>query len=209
MGRNAFASGMLPGLGGVAYQLLRAQPEHDLPSILKYRSRWSSHGGPDFVGAGKLAVIGEIRRCELFTKELGFPFALPRSRPLRPKCNEALSRDLWPLDPFESAPMRATSSGMSYCILCAIRLPLKIKGLAELLSGKTGRNSLTLKKLLGGIFREATLGKIHKHARTASKTQRKNRLTATYKRRFSRMSHFDPRIITSNQTRSATQSWSA
>jgi type 2 lantibiotic biosynthesis protein LanM len=34
MGRNAFAPGLLPGLGGVAYQLLRAHPEHDLPSIL-------------------------------------------------------------------------------------------------------------------------------------------------------------------------------
>ena len=68
------------------------------------------------------------------------------------KCNEALSRDLWPLDPFESAPMRATSSGMGYCILCAIQLRLEIKELAELLSGKAGSNSLTLKKLLGGIF---------------------------------------------------------
>jgi class II lanthipeptide synthase len=34
MGRNAFAPGLLPGLGGVAYQLLRVHPEHDLPSIL-------------------------------------------------------------------------------------------------------------------------------------------------------------------------------
>jgi type 2 lantibiotic biosynthesis protein LanM len=34
MGRNVFAPGLLPGLGGVAYQLLRAHPEHDLPSIL-------------------------------------------------------------------------------------------------------------------------------------------------------------------------------
>lgn len=32
--RNAFTPGLLPGLGGVAYQLLRAHPEHDLPSIL-------------------------------------------------------------------------------------------------------------------------------------------------------------------------------
>lgn len=80
-----------------------------------------------------------------------------RSRPQSgSKCNEALSRDLWPLDPFESAPMRATSSGMGYCILCAIQLPLEIKELAELLGGKTGRNSLTLKKLLGGIFSEAS-----------------------------------------------------
>jgi type 2 lantibiotic biosynthesis protein LanM len=31
---KAFAPGLLPGLGGVAYQLLRAHPEHDLPSIL-------------------------------------------------------------------------------------------------------------------------------------------------------------------------------
>ncbi|MEN3327102.1 MAG: hypothetical protein V7638_1909 [Acidobacteriota bacterium] len=34
MGRNAIAPGLLPGIGGVAYQLLRAHPEHDLPSIL-------------------------------------------------------------------------------------------------------------------------------------------------------------------------------
>src|SRR5215471_12174508 len=34
MGPNAFAPGLLPGLGGIAYQLLRAHPEHDLPSIL-------------------------------------------------------------------------------------------------------------------------------------------------------------------------------
>src|SRR5690348_2458627 len=32
------------------------------------------------------------------------------------KCNEALSEDLWPLDPFESAPMRATSSVLSNSI---------------------------------------------------------------------------------------------
>lgn len=34
MGRNVFTPALLPGLGGVAYQLLRAHPEHDLPSIL-------------------------------------------------------------------------------------------------------------------------------------------------------------------------------
>jgi len=34
MGRNSFSPGLLPGLGGIAYQLLRAHPEHDLPSIL-------------------------------------------------------------------------------------------------------------------------------------------------------------------------------
>jgi type 2 lantibiotic biosynthesis protein LanM len=34
MGGNIFTPGLLPGLGGVAYQLLRAHPEHDLPSIL-------------------------------------------------------------------------------------------------------------------------------------------------------------------------------
>ena len=68
------------------------------------------------------------------------------------KCNEALSRDLWPLEPFESAPMRATSSGMGYCILYAIQLQLKIKDLAEMLSGKAGSNSLPLKKLLCGFF---------------------------------------------------------
>jgi type 2 lantibiotic biosynthesis protein LanM len=34
MGGKAFAPGLLPGVGGVAYQLLRAHPESDLPSIL-------------------------------------------------------------------------------------------------------------------------------------------------------------------------------
>jgi len=34
MGPNAFAPGLLPGLGGVAYQLMRAHPKNDLPSIL-------------------------------------------------------------------------------------------------------------------------------------------------------------------------------
>jgi hypothetical protein len=48
--------------------------------------------------------------------------------------------------------MRATSSGMGYCILCAIPERLEIKGLAELLSGKAGSNSLPLKKLLCGFF---------------------------------------------------------
>jgi hypothetical protein len=48
--------------------------------------------------------------------------------------------------------MRATSSGMGYCNLCTIRLLLEIKNLAELLRGKTGSNSLALKKLLGEFF---------------------------------------------------------
>ncbi|MBA3964005.1 MAG: type 2 lantipeptide synthetase LanM [Chthoniobacterales bacterium] len=34
IGGNAFSPGLMPGLGGVAYQLLRAHPENDLPSIL-------------------------------------------------------------------------------------------------------------------------------------------------------------------------------
>lgn len=34
MGRTAFTPGLLPGLGGIAYQLMRAHPGHDLPSIL-------------------------------------------------------------------------------------------------------------------------------------------------------------------------------
>ncbi len=34
VGRDAFTPGLLPGVGGVAYQLLRAHPEHDVPSIL-------------------------------------------------------------------------------------------------------------------------------------------------------------------------------
>ena len=31
---NAFAPGLLPGIGGIVYQLLRAHPETDLPSVL-------------------------------------------------------------------------------------------------------------------------------------------------------------------------------
>jgi hypothetical protein len=56
--------------------------------------------------------------------------------------------------------MRATSSGMGYCIRWAIRLPLEIKELAELLDEKTGSNSLTLKKLLGGISTKPPTPKI-------------------------------------------------
>jgi len=37
IGRTAFTPGLLPGLGGIAYQLMRAHPEHDLPSILTLR----------------------------------------------------------------------------------------------------------------------------------------------------------------------------
>jgi hypothetical protein len=97
----------------------------------------------------------EIPRAEMALRisAVGSRSALRRSRrQIASKCNEALSRDLWPLDPFESAPMRATSSGMGYCILCAIQLPLETKKLAELLSGKAGSNSLPLKKLLCGFF---------------------------------------------------------
>jgi hypothetical protein len=53
--------------------------------------------------------------------------------------------------------MRATSSGLGYCILCAIRLLLEIKNLAELLDGKAGSNSLPLKKLLGEFFYDTFL----------------------------------------------------
>jgi hypothetical protein len=48
--------------------------------------------------------------------------------------------------------MRATSSVLSYCILCAILELLKIKGLAELLKGKPGSNSLSLEKISLWIF---------------------------------------------------------
>ncbi len=34
MGRDAFTPGLLPAVGGVAYQLLRSHPQNDLPSIL-------------------------------------------------------------------------------------------------------------------------------------------------------------------------------
>jgi lantibiotic modifying enzyme len=32
--RDAFAPGLMPGLGGIAYQLLRMHPDHGLPSVL-------------------------------------------------------------------------------------------------------------------------------------------------------------------------------
>jgi hypothetical protein len=34
MAREAFSPALLPGAGGVAYQLLRLHPESDLPSVL-------------------------------------------------------------------------------------------------------------------------------------------------------------------------------
>ena len=34
MVRDAFVPGLMPGVGGVAYQLLRAHPDSNLPSIL-------------------------------------------------------------------------------------------------------------------------------------------------------------------------------
>ncbi|HZU31238.1 MAG TPA: type 2 lanthipeptide synthetase LanM family protein [Candidatus Angelobacter sp.] len=43
MGRTAFTPGLFPGLGGIAYQLMRAHPEHDLPSIL-IQSAMPEHG---------------------------------------------------------------------------------------------------------------------------------------------------------------------
>jgi hypothetical protein len=49
---------------------------------------------------------------------------------------------------------------MGYCILCAIRFGLETKELAELLGGKMGRNSLTLKKLLGEIFPRSPQSKV-------------------------------------------------
>jgi hypothetical protein len=49
--------------------------------------------------------------------------------------------------------MRATSSAFPNCIPYAILHALKTNGLAATLSGKAGRNSLTLKKLPCGIFR--------------------------------------------------------
>jgi hypothetical protein len=68
---------------------------------------------------------------------------------------------------------------MGYCILCAIRLPLEIKELAELLGGKTGSNSLTLKKLLGGIFRLHSSAEYYVAAilRTGYATNRYNTIT--------------------------------
>jgi hypothetical protein len=48
--------------------------------------------------------------------------------------------------------MRATSSVLSYCILCAILGLLKTKELAELLKGKPGSNSLSLEKISLWIF---------------------------------------------------------
>src|ERR1051325_2180705 len=77
----------------------------------------------------------------------------PRSRPQsRSKCNEALSEDLWPLDPFESAPMRATSSGLCNSIPHAKPGLMEIKDLAELFSKRAGRNSLLAKNFPSEFF---------------------------------------------------------
>jgi hypothetical protein len=104
----------------------------------------------DVETAGESGCGGFASRADPSPSAKDFACGLPlRSRPqCRSKCNEALSRDLWPLDPFESAPMRATSSGMGYCILCANPLLMETKDLAELLREKAGSNSLPLKKLL-------------------------------------------------------------
>jgi len=113
------------------------------------------------ISAGSSDAAKAAQKLGSFGKKLRSGFRVRTSRSAcallsRPqgasKCNEALSRDLWPLDPFESAPMRATSSVLFHCILCAISHRLKIKGLSELLDGKAGRNSLTLKKLLCEIY---------------------------------------------------------
>jgi hypothetical protein len=45
-----------------------------------------------------------------------------------PKCNGALSKDLWPLDPFESALLRATSSVLLNSIPPAISMCIENKG---------------------------------------------------------------------------------
>jgi len=63
--------------------------------------------------------------------------------------------------------MRATSSGMGYCILCAIRLPLEIKELAELLGGKAGRNSLTPEKIAQWNFHEASKSTVASNSKFA------------------------------------------
>ena len=107
--------------------------------------------------ASKRRSFAQRRRSGFRAGEL--PLGLPRSRPQRQilraeaalrisagdsrsaclrsrrqiasKCNEALSRDLWPLDPFESAPMRATSSGICNSILCAITETNENKGFSR------------------------------------------------------------------------------
>jgi hypothetical protein len=48
--------------------------------------------------------------------------------------------------------MRATSSVLSYCTLCAIPELLKIKELAELLDKKPGSNSPAIEKIALWIF---------------------------------------------------------
>jgi hypothetical protein len=84
--------------------------------------------------ARKAGQIRDPSLCEGF--RLRTPARLKaRSRPQSgSKCNEALSEDLWPLDPFESAPMRATSSVLCNSILHANRGLQETKDLAETLN---------------------------------------------------------------------------
>ena len=79
----------------------------------------------------------------------------------RSKCNEALSEDLWPLDPFESAPMRATSSALCNSIRDANLRLLQIKDLAELPDTKAGSYSLPLKNFPGEFFHRAFFQRIY------------------------------------------------
>jgi lantibiotic modifying enzyme len=43
MRRDAFVPSLLPGLGGIAYQLLKAHPESGLPSILTLEDGGTPH----------------------------------------------------------------------------------------------------------------------------------------------------------------------
>jgi len=130
---------------------LRLAPAPSAQDFVRTPGRLRLRVNPSLRSGFRLQAPGRLRlRVNPSPSAQDFGWRL-RRRHSASKCNEALSRDLWPLDPFESAPMRATSSGMGYCILCAIHRTLEIKDLAELLSGKAGSNSLPLKKLLCGI----------------------------------------------------------
>src|SRR5260221_1879547 len=92
------------------------------------RFNWSEESHADVTLGRSLSILNKL--C------FPLPHLLVAQNSNAPKCNEALSRDLWPLDPFESAPMRATSSVLYNCICYAILEILKLKDLYFIHTGE-------------------------------------------------------------------------
>ena len=104
----------------------RSRLQIGLAQILRLRLRiWRACGLP--FGVAHACRSAQSRDPSARCARSGFRLKAPARHSARSrlqsgsKCNEALSEDLWPLDPFESAPMRATSSGLSNSTLDAIR----------------------------------------------------------------------------------------